>query len=114
MLTCVSMLLYAHVCKFEKISKFSISISSEPSVNPTPVSLILVINQIVKEYFTRAELKAVANIFKSRGHLVTLSDTDYLDGQGVRLLFTNGVNGAICCLVMDLDFATIDQIRLVI
>jgi len=108
------MLLYVQVCKFEKISQFNVSISSEPYVNPTPVSLILIINQIVKEYFTKPELKAVVNTFRDRGHLVTLSDTDYLNGEGVRLLFTNGVNGAICCLVMDLDFATIDQIRLVI
>lgn len=108
------MLLYVHVCKFEKISQFNVGLNSEPHTAPTPVSLILMINQVVKEYFTKSELKAVANIFRNRGHLVTLSDTDYLDGLGVRLLFINGTNGSICCLVMDLDFAIIDQIRIVL
>ena len=110
----VIMLLYARVCKFEKISQFNVSINSEPHTAPTPVSLILMINQVVKEHFTKSELKAIANAFKNRGHLVTLSDTDYLNGLGVRLLFVNDANGSICCLVMNLDFAIIDQIRIVL
>lgn len=102
------------VKKFERLSEYNVSMNHRATSEPTSIPLIILINQIIKEQFTRAELKAIANVFKNRGHLVTFCDSEYLEGQGTRLFFTSGIAGAVSCLITDLEYTAIDQIRIVL
>lgn len=103
------------VRKFENLSQFDIRLPTQGlNSQRTPKELVAIVHQTVKEHFTRAELRVLNQIFRNKCHLVTLSDDSYLDGQGIRLVFTEGTRGAISCLITDLDYLFIDQIRVVL
>jgi len=108
-----AMLLFLKVEKFKKVSHYRKNFRSKLKLLPptAPPVLYSLIGHLVKEHFTRAELRAISNRYMLWGHQIIFCHSEYLDCQLAKLILFAESSDNIGCFITDLDDQLQNRLR---